>query len=98
MPDQAFERLAALLKEAGMTVEFGLEAQGCRGTIERMLADGADWQAIGKAIGWAPKTAEQHWRWAQEDADGEALQPSNPAATATATIEPDCDDVEANHA
>lgn len=45
---------------------FGLEAQGHVPTIQRMLADGETWDAIGKAIGWDPATAEQHWAWRTE--------------------------------
>jgi len=55
-----------LLNEAGLTLKFGLVQQGHVPTIERMLSEGADWVAIGKAIGWCPKTAEQHWQWLQE--------------------------------
>lgn len=40
---------------------FGLEAQGHIPTIERMLGEGKDWDAIGKAIGWCPKTAKEHY-------------------------------------
>jgi len=40
---------------------FGLKAQGHIPTIERMLSEGKDWEAIGKAIGWCPKTAQEHY-------------------------------------
>lgn len=42
-------------------VLFGLVAQGHIPTIERMLADGRDWDYIGGAIGWMPETAKEHY-------------------------------------
>jgi hypothetical protein len=57
------DRLAMQLMEKVLDVPiaFGLRAQGHIPTIERMLADGADWDRIGIAIGWCPKTAKEHW-------------------------------------
>ena len=55
------ELLAELLEESGLKIQFGLEAQGHIPTIEALLADGADWEAIGKAIGWHGPTARQYW-------------------------------------
>ena len=49
------------LKNAPML--FGLEAQGKIPVIERMLASGASWEEIGRAIGWCPETAERHYSW-----------------------------------
>lgn len=40
---------------------FGLKAQGHIPTIERMLAEGKDWEAIGNVIGWCHKTAKEHY-------------------------------------
>ena len=53
--------LAKLIDEAGLTVKFGLKAQGHLPTIRAMLNGGDNWAAIGKAIGWCPKTAQEHW-------------------------------------
>ncbi len=49
------------LKNAPML--FGLEAQGHIPTINRMLKAGASWEEIGRAIGWCPKTTEEHYGW-----------------------------------
>ncbi len=49
-------------------VVFGLRAQGHLPTIERMLADGASWQAIGKTIGWCPDTAREWYEREARDA------------------------------
>jgi hypothetical protein len=46
---------------ANAKVLFGLRAQGHIPTIERMLAVGEGWGAIGRAIGWEPAAAEQHY-------------------------------------
>lgn len=40
---------------------FGLKQQGHIPTIGKMLAEGMDWKAIGKKIGWCPITAKEHW-------------------------------------
>jgi hypothetical protein len=48
-------------------IVFGLRAQGHIPTVERMLAVGASWDEIGKAIGWTADAAEQHYAWAKED-------------------------------
>jgi len=64
------EQLGDILGEAGVTVTFGLSAQGHVPTIERMLADGEGWPAIGRAIGWCPDTAKRHWQWHTAAAKG----------------------------
>lgn len=40
---------------------FGLRAQGHVPTIEKMLAEGASWEEIGKAISWDPATAKDFY-------------------------------------
>jgi hypothetical protein len=42
-------------------VVFGLRAQGHIPTIEQMLAEGASWNEIGKAIGWHGPTAKEYY-------------------------------------
>ena len=42
-------------------VVFGLKNQGHIKTIENMLAEGKTWLEIGKAIGWCPATAREHY-------------------------------------
>ena len=54
------EQLGRLLEEAGAELRIGLRAQGHLPTVERMLASGETWEAIGRAIGWDGKAAE---RW-----------------------------------
>lgn len=39
-----------ILKNA--PILFGLRAQGHLPTVERMIAEGASWDEIGRAIGW----------------------------------------------
>lgn len=41
---------------------FGLVAQGHIPTIENMLKENKNWEEIGKAIGWCPKTAHEHYQ------------------------------------
>ena len=53
--------LAELFRDSNVRVLFGLKAQGHIPTIERMLAAGDSWNEIGKAIGWDPETAKQHY-------------------------------------
>jgi len=48
-------------------IRFGLVAQGHIPTVERMLAEDASWDDIGKEIGWCPKTAEKHYGWYLEN-------------------------------
>jgi len=48
---------------SGVTVRFGLVAQGHEKKIKAMLSEGADWETIGKAIGWHPPTAKKHWEY-----------------------------------
>lgn len=40
---------------------FGLEAQGHIPTIEAALSEGADWQEIGRRIGWDGETAKSYY-------------------------------------
>lgn len=42
-------------------VVFGLVNQGHVPTIERLLAEGKNWDEIGSAIGWCPSTAREHY-------------------------------------
>lgn len=44
-----------------MPVAFGLEAQGHIQTIEAALAEGADWQEIGRRINWDGETAKSYY-------------------------------------
>jgi hypothetical protein len=53
------KQLVELLKDANVTVRFGLRQQGHIPTIQRMLAEGATWDQIGAAIGWQPAAARQ---------------------------------------
>ena len=62
-PMSMAEELGHLLDEAGLVAVFGLKKQGHLETIERLLADGSSWEAIGAAIGWDGATAKQHWGW-----------------------------------
>jgi hypothetical protein len=56
-----FQELCDLLSEAGATVQFGLNSQGHLPTVDRMVAAGESWEAIGKAIGWCGKAARKHY-------------------------------------
>jgi hypothetical protein len=60
-----WKELVQLLKEANTPIKFGLRAQGHIPTIERMLASGSSWEAIGKAIGWDPQAAKE-WYYRTE--------------------------------
>jgi hypothetical protein len=51
--------LGRLLQEAGATVKIGLRQQGHLPTVERMRAEGASWNEIGKAIGWSADAVEK---------------------------------------
>lgn len=51
------KRLCDLLGDT--PIQFGLRQQGHMPTIARMLAEGATWEAIGKAIGWTPDAARE---------------------------------------
>lgn len=42
---------------------FGLQQQGHIPLVEEMLENGFAWKAIGRKIGWEPKTLEEHYRW-----------------------------------
>lgn len=48
----AIRQLSNLLRECGLRPLFGLRAQGHMPRVEFMLATGATWDEIGKAIGW----------------------------------------------
>jgi len=64
---ELIDELGSLLDEVGLTVRFGLRAQGHIPTIKRMLEDGETWRTIGETIGWCPDTARQHWGWHVEE-------------------------------
>lgn len=54
-----------LLESLHIPFVFGLEAQGHIPTVERMLAEDATWDEIGKAIGWhGPAVADFFARYA----------------------------------
>jgi hypothetical protein len=54
--------VAAMGKEIlDQPIVFGLRAQGHLPTIEKMLAEGASWDEIGKAIHWEPATAKDFY-------------------------------------
>ncbi len=53
------DELQAILDNA--PVRFGLVAQGHIPKIEQMLVQGESWASIGRAIGWCPKTAKEHY-------------------------------------
>ncbi len=58
--------LGKLLGEAGATLRIGLRQQGHLPTVERMLAEGASWEAIGRAIGWDGKAARKWYELERE--------------------------------
>lgn len=43
-------------------IVFGLEAQGHIPAVEAALAEGADWQEIGRRIGWDGETAKAYYQ------------------------------------
>lgn len=51
----------------GVKVCIGLRQQGHMPTVERMRADGATWDEIGKAIGWDGKAAEEWYEMETEE-------------------------------
>lgn len=56
------ERLEELMKQfGGVRIRFGLEAQGHIPTVERMLAEGKNWDEIGDVIGWCGPTAKEYY-------------------------------------
>lgn len=55
--------LCDLLEGAGATIAFGLRQQGKLDIVTDMIADGASWEEIGRAIGWCPKAARRDWLW-----------------------------------
>lgn len=50
-----------IFEKLNVPILFGLEAQGHIGTIEKMLAEGKNWDEIGNAIGWHGPTAEKYY-------------------------------------
>lgn len=54
-------RLKARTEQGDAPVLFGLEAQGHIQTVETALSEGADWQEIGRRIGWDGETAKQYY-------------------------------------
>jgi hypothetical protein len=42
-------------------VVYGLQGQGHIPTIEKLLADGKNWEEIAQVIGWCPITAREHY-------------------------------------
>lgn len=66
------KRLAELLGDADVKVQIGLRQQGHIPTIERMLAEGASWGEIGKALGWHGPTAKE---WYEAEKDREEATP-----------------------
>lgn len=46
---------------ADARIAFGLEAQGHIPAVEAALAEGADWQEIGRRIGWDGQTAKTYY-------------------------------------
>lgn len=42
-------------------IAFGLEAQGHIPAVEAALAEGADWQEIGRRVGWDGETAKAYY-------------------------------------
>lgn len=46
---------------ASKPIAFGLEAQGHIPAVEAALAEGADWQEIGRRIGWEGETAKTYY-------------------------------------
>lgn len=67
------EQLGKLLQEAGATIKIGLRAQGKFEKVKEMYLAGESWEAIGKAIGWAPDAA-QEWYYLELDAELAALK------------------------
>lgn len=59
--DGAVPQLLHLLADSGLTVKFGLAAQGHIPTIEKLLSRGASWGEIGKEVGWCPDAAERYY-------------------------------------
>lgn len=61
MKKDAATLLTELLRDAKVTIRFGLVAQGHIPTIEEALKAGESWNEIGRRIGWCPKTAKEHY-------------------------------------
>lgn len=80
MPGEPASTLLDDLLGGVTSFAFGLRPQGHIPTIERMLTEGADWQQIGKAIGWDPEAAERHYRLDQDrHAPSRLITPEGPA-------------------
>lgn len=60
------DELVQLLKDCGVQIKIGLRQQGHLPTVERMLAEGATWDEIGKAIGWHGPTAKEWYGYEKE--------------------------------
>ena len=60
-------RLGELLQEAGAELRIGLRQQGHLPTVERMRAEGASWDEIGKTIGWAGHAVERWYAMETKD-------------------------------
>lgn len=56
-------------------VLFGLRAQGHLPTVERMLAEGASWEKIGRKIGWDGATAERFYGYERAPGPEEGSKP-----------------------
>ena len=50
-----------LAGDAETRIAFGLQAQGHIPAVEAALAEGADWQEIGRRIGWDGETAKTYY-------------------------------------
>ena len=56
------EELTQLIEKNNIQIAFGLEQQGYIPTVEKMLAEGKNWEDIGKVIGWHGPTAEKWYQ------------------------------------
>ena len=58
----------------GAQIIFGLEAQGHIPTIEKMLAEGRNWEEIANTIGWCQVTAREHYeRFTRKNQENEVF-------------------------
>lgn len=70
---------------------FGLEAQGHIPTIKTMLAEGADWQDIGRRIKWDGETAKEYYeRYLTRAASAEAADALAAKDREIAELRTDC--------
>lgn len=58
--------------DPNVRIVFGLEAQGHIPAVESALAEGADWQEIGRRIGWDGETAKTYYERHLAPKGGEA--------------------------